>query len=360
MISHRRKQRAERRGAIAVLAAFLIPVLAGIVAFAVDYGYLVKTRSDMQRAVDAATLAAAQSILSDDDESGDVETVREVARDYAVRNLGTFTIADSDIEMGRFDPTTINVAPTLLSTGTFDTVRVTLRRDGESNSRAPLFFARVFGQTDASLVVTATACLQKAQSISAGADVLPFATPEAVWDTKSVGDEWSVYGDGKMKDANGNDIPGNWGTLDIGPSNNSTSDLNDQILNGLRQSDLDTLYSDGRIAQSTHIDSSAATWLNADTGLSSGLKHSVQQIHGTKRLVPIFAESNGAGGNNLEYKVVKWGVVTVVDSNWQGSKNTYVKVRKARTYDGNLQAVGSLSSTTGGIEGAYTSPVLIE
>ena len=63
--------------------------------------------------------------------------------------------------------------------------------------------------------------------------MLPFAMPLDVWENHQPGEEWSVYGDGKLKDSSGNVIPGNWGTLDIGSSANSTADINDQILDGL-------------------------------------------------------------------------------------------------------------------------------
>ena len=41
-----------------VLTAMMMVALAGMVAFAVDYGFLVKVRADMQRAADAAALRA--------------------------------------------------------------------------------------------------------------------------------------------------------------------------------------------------------------------------------------------------------------------------------------------------------------
>jgi hypothetical protein len=164
-----------------------------------------------------------------------------------------------------------------------------------------------------------------------------------------------------VTDENGDNVPGNWGTVDIGDSGNSSSDLVDQILNGLRQSDLDDLHSDGRIPSSDKIDASDPFWANADTGLSSGMKHGVQPIHGQPKLVPIYDEIGGkANGNNLEYHVVGWGAVTVVDSTWQGSNNTRIEVAKSYIYDGDLLPDPDLSVTDGVIEGAYTSPVLVE
>jgi hypothetical protein len=194
-----------------------------------------------------------------------------------------------------------------------------------------------------------------------GAEVLPFATPQALWDSLEPGDIWTAYGDGRLRDSSGANVPGNWGTLDIGSTDNSTSSLNDQINNGLRQGDLDALHSSGRIPQNGHIDSSQPTWMQGDPGLSSGLKHSVQGAHGKIKIIPIFDQLGGQlGGNNVEFHIVGWGVVTVIDSGWHGSTNTYVRVKKSHQLNGKLRPKGSLSAEDGYIDGAYTSPVLVE
>ena len=105
--------------------------------------------------------------------------------------------------------------------------------NGTTNDAVPLFFARLFGLNDGSLSASATAVLQKPMLLIGGSDVLPFSVPENVWDAHQMGDSWSVYGDGKMYDDLGNEIPGNWGTVDIGDEANSTSDLGDQIVEWL-------------------------------------------------------------------------------------------------------------------------------
>lgn len=363
MVRNTDRRNPRHRGAIAVLAAVMLTVLLGAIAFAVDYGYLVKVRTDLQRAADAASLAATQDLIRLADGGQDLSQARATAREYARVNLGDpgFQIADADIEFGRFDPDTVYSSVNILNNGTLDTVRVTLRRDGESNPLVSLMFARVLGRQQASVSASATAALQKAEHLFPGADILPFGTPVDLWDGLDVGDTWNAYGDGKLKDANGGAIPGNWGTIDVGHANNSSSSINDQILNGLRQSDIDALYTDGRIGQSGHLDSSAPTWMNADTGLSSGLKQSVEQVHGKKRLIPIYSELAGSpAGNNLEFRIVRWGVVTVINSKWQGDKNTYITVRKSHTYSGELRPKRSLGGSTPYIDGAFTSPVLIE
>jgi Flp pilus assembly protein TadG len=363
MNQHTLKLNQTRRGAILVLAAILMTALVGMISFAVDYGYLLKVRTDLQRSADASALAAVQDLIRKADGTQDLDKTRETARTYARDNLDdtSIQIASDDIQIGRYDPKSIYSNVTLLNNGTFDTVRVTLRRDGAVNPTVPLFFARVLGIEDAPVVAKSTAILQKAQLLTPGAEILPFATPKPLWDSLAPGDQWSAYGDGKIKDESGAEVPGNWGTLDIGSTDNSTTELNDQILNGLRQNDLNELYSEGRTAQGTHIDSAEPVWMQGDTGLSSGLKSSVQAVHGKKKLIPIYDKlGEKLVGNNTEYHIIGWGVVTVISSDWQGQTNTRVIVEKSHAFMGRLHPKGTLSATSGYVDGAYTSPVLVE
>ena len=343
-----------------LVAMLTIPMLA-MVAFSVDYGYLLKVRTDLQRCADATALAAVQDLIPTANGSQDLAAVRAAIRTYAAENFdNAFLISDADIEIGRFDPATIYSKVTLLKSGTYDAVRVTLRRDGQVNPNVTLFFAPILGIQEAPVVATSTAVLQKARIMPPGADVLPMAIPQNVWESLKPNDPWIGYGDGKMADGSGNEIPGNWGTLDIGHESNSTSDLGNQMVNGLNQGDLDSLYSDNRLQTNSSIDSTQSVLLEADTGISTGMKASVRAIHGKSKIVPIFDFVQGGGGNILEYHVVAWGVVEVVDSGWAGAKNTFVQLRKAYLYDGDLWAHADLGNTTDIIKSAYTSPVLVE
>jgi hypothetical protein len=165
-----------------------------------------------------------------------------------------------------------------------------------------------------------------------------------------------------MKDNDGNVIPGNWGTLDIGNSNNSTSDLSNQILYGLLQIDLNKLYSEGRIPQDDYIDSRQSWYGNGDPGLSVGMKSAIESTHGKTRLIPVYDSISPfppPSGNNVEIHVVGWAVAEVVDSRWQGNPK-YVRIKKSFAYDGLLKPQRDLSITDGVIEGAFTSPVLVQ
>lgn len=356
----RRQRRHKRHGAIAVLAAVTMVVFLVMLAFSIDYGYLLASRSELQRAADAAALAAVQDLIPAADGSQNIATARASLRSYVRDNLdnSSFAVPDSDIETGRFDTDSIYSGVSLLNSGIHDTVRVTLRRDGANNPLVSLFFARALGVSNAPIQVTATAALQKPRRLIDGSGVLPFAVPLDEWEDLEYGDAWAIYGDGQITDADGDSIPGNWGTLDIGASNNSTSDISDQIQNGLDKSHLDSLYSDNRIPDSTHIDTTDQIWLNGDPGLSSGMHNSIGATVGQTRVIPLYDSMTAQGGNNQSYHVVSWAVVKVVHSNFQGS-NKHIVVQRAYGYDGTLVPSTDLGNTDG-IAGAFTSPVLIE
>jgi hypothetical protein len=87
----------------------------------------------------------------------------------------------------------------------------------------------------------------------------------------------------------------------------------------------------------------------------------VLAVHGKQKLIPIYDQlGEKLVGNNAEYHVVGWGVVTVIDSQWQGNTNTRVIVEKSHAFMGRLRPKGTLSATSGYVDGAYTSPALVE
>ncbi|MDG2015267.1 MAG: pilus assembly protein TadG-related protein, partial [Pirellulaceae bacterium] len=347
-------------GNIAVLFCFLLPTLLGLIAFAVDYGFLLYVRTDLQRVADQAAIAATQDLTPASNGSQNLDLVRQTIREYASLNAGyEFTILETDIQLGRFDPETVYTDFAILDDGIFDTVKVTVRRNDLTNSSVSLFFARIFGSKQQDVSATATAILQKAVYLGPGTDILPIAISSETWDAIQSDDVWSIYGDGRLEDEFGDPIPGNWGTVDIGPTSNSTKDLVDQINNGLAQSDLDALQTAGTIDSVQWIDSQDPITLNGDTGLSAGIKSAVQNAHTKEKLVPIYDATTGHGGN-LYYDIVGWGVVQIVDSTWQGNKKTKILVRKSYIYDGDLRPSPDLSDTTNIIEAAYTSPVLVQ
>ena len=182
-----------------VLVALMMIFFVAMISFAIDYGYILTMETDLQRAADAAALAAVQDLLPQADGSQDLDAVRAAVRTYAEDNLDSgFQVSDADIQIGRFDTSTIYQNVTLLNSGVFDAVRVTLRRDGAVNDRFPLFFAQILGVQDAGVTASATAVLQKPCELPPGSGVLPFAVPFDEWGPINPGDTWTIYGDGKM------------------------------------------------------------------------------------------------------------------------------------------------------------------
>lgn len=356
-------QRNNRNGAVAAFFALLLIPMLALVALCVDYGYLLVVKTDLQRAADATVLAAVRDLIPAPDGSQDIDQVKDTIRTYARLNVGaaTFAVRNQDIRIGRYDPATIYDNLVIREDGIYDTVQVTLRRDSLANNPVSLFFARIIGITDSEVAATATAVLQKARSLPPGTDILPIVVPESSWYAQTYDQDWSIYGSGKILNDEGNEIPGNFGTLDIGSSNNSTSDLVDQINNGISDSDLGSLYGNDRIDNSTHIGGNEQFWSNADTGLSVGMKSAINANHGETKLVPIINAVSNETGNNLEYLVVGWGVVQLMGSEWSGGPDARnITIKKAFMYDKDLAPNPDLSDTVDIIEAAYTSPVLVD
>ena len=81
----------KRRGTILVLAAFLLIVMMGMLAFSIDLGYMMKVRAELQRATDAAALAGAGSLV----DGADVAELQ--ALDFMLRNpVGSQVLTENE------------------------------------------------------------------------------------------------------------------------------------------------------------------------------------------------------------------------------------------------------------------------
>ena len=138
--------RRPRRGAVIVLAAVLLVALLCVVAFAVDFGYIVMVKTQLQNAADAGALAGAGSLRDGSAEAkNSAETFAEM---HPVANLNVDVKPTQDIELGRWDHRAFAFSS---AEEEVDAVRVTCRHS------ARLFFAKVFGKTSADLSASAVA-----------------------------------------------------------------------------------------------------------------------------------------------------------------------------------------------------------
>ncbi len=147
------RPRKNRRGIIAVLAALLFIVMLGMVAFAVDLGYMTMMQTQLQAAADSAALAAAGS--SNLSQSGMTQVAQAFAQYHRVAGRQVVLNA-SDVQFGTWDTTALTFTPA--SSGQLATaVKVTTRVDNNSGGAASLFFGKIFGVSSATSHASAVA-----------------------------------------------------------------------------------------------------------------------------------------------------------------------------------------------------------
>jgi uncharacterized protein YegL len=136
-----RSHLASRRGATLVLSVFLMIVMLAMIAFAVDCGYMLLVRTQLQVAADSAALAAAQVMGSP--QTDPVTKAKEYA---AYHNAGgkKVDLQNNDIEYGTWDATTKQFIPSAVLG---NAIRVTAKRDASHGGQPPTFFGRVLGKT---------------------------------------------------------------------------------------------------------------------------------------------------------------------------------------------------------------------
>jgi hypothetical protein len=161
----------DQSGITVVLVALTMTMLIGFAALAVDIGYTLTTKNELQNVADAAALAAARQLgaiyqgMSYDEQQAyecDPQTLVDVATDVAAKNQAggmNITIEDSDVTIGDWDATTLSLTPMTSTDPRPDAVRVLARRDGSANGPITTFFARIFGIDTVDVSAKATAAL---------------------------------------------------------------------------------------------------------------------------------------------------------------------------------------------------------
>lgn len=367
-----------------ILSALMTIFMLGMVAFCVDLGYVLSVREEMQRNTDAAAMAACWDFGQRLADGEDVYDAALGARDAtascvglnAVANLSpsvdlnTSNAAQGDIVFGRIADVTSGDAQFETSDpNVYNAVRVRLRKSDQINGQAPFYFARIFGlvgqdlTTDATAVIVRNISGWRTPSGGGNLQILPFALDEVTWNAMLAGNAPDVYrwdavngvvsagSDGKLEMnlfPQGTGSPGNRGTVDIGSSNNSTSDIARQIVYGISAADMAS--HDGVL----EFDHSGKLYLDGDTGISAGVKDELASIIGQTRVIPIFREVNGPG-NNAIYTIVKWGGVRICDVKLTGPMNKkHLTIQPAP-----VASTGIIPSTVSGQSDYVYSPAVL-
>ena len=370
----------QRRGAIAVLSCFIFVLVMAVIALAVDSGYLMVAKADLQRAADSAALAGAMRYADQESMSTVIRNVRDTAAEYARRN--TVLGGEVDVEKNYFnsDPNGDVVIGTYdfsnPGQGMYDSgiqesnaVRVRIRRDARTNGQVPLFFARIWGSRGADVDAEATAAMIRSvrgfrvPSSGEAVPFLPIVINEEHWDDMiSHGTEDSYsWDDLDGTISTGPDgVPevvlypndngsGNYGTVDVGGTDNSTANISDQIQSGIDEADL------APHGGSLELDSSGELAMTGDTGISAGLKDDLTAIAGVPRIIPLYREVDGQG-NTATYTVVRFVGGRIMAVNLTGNSKG-IMIQPA-----NVVVRGLIEGDTGGdatSERVYSPPVLV-
>jgi hypothetical protein len=148
----RRNQRGRREGNIVVLTAFLMIALMGLVAFAVDVGYIANAKTELQRSADAIALASAARLP-------DLTAALLAATETSANNQTPVTPAlnPTDLVFGFWDRNAATFTSPPPLGRPFNAARVTLRRTQAAGDPLQLFFGRVLGSESSDVIATATA-----------------------------------------------------------------------------------------------------------------------------------------------------------------------------------------------------------
>jgi Flp pilus assembly protein TadG len=130
----------------------MLIVLLAMVAFAIDMGYIVHARTELQRTADACALTAVARLP----DRGSAELAAQAKAQENYGSVGPDLDA-SDIQYGYWD----RENATLTSPAPFgkndNAVRVTLRRTEATGNPLTLFFAHLLGAATADVTASATA-----------------------------------------------------------------------------------------------------------------------------------------------------------------------------------------------------------
>jgi hypothetical protein len=324
------------------VVVILLVFLVGMVAFAIDTGYVALTRTRLQRSADAGVQAGAEKLATLDGEPVPDAAVRAELRKFVTLNESV-TVRDEDIKLLRYNavkPAGQRVSATYSASQRPNGVEVILRRDGVANGRLPLFFGPVLGKADADVRAKSVAYIAPARGVLPNAPLIPY-TMHVNYYYAALGQNLKGVDNKKIETTDlytvrsnltvgsgsdgirevvlfGSDkhTPGNAGSIDIGTASNGTPELRRQILYGPTWADFNhpdfksKLQNDGSLAP--------PFMTGGDPGLSTGVKDEFEAIVGKQRIVPLFDQVTGSG-NNTKYNIVAFAAVSIVHVDLQGN-----------------------------------------
>ena len=340
-----------RRGSVLPVVTILLVILIGMIAFAVDVGYVAHARTELQATADSGDLAGLAKLYSGTGATEDFTAANAEVNKFVGGSAGNrpgLAVADADIQFGYFDR---NAAvgtrfSTDLTNRRANALRVTLRRDGTTNPRLALFFASVLDRKENDVRARATAWIPPGHGVLPNAELIPYVAQVDYFHgaaglparpSDSAGfvnvniddftDAWRIGPAGTVPTTGPDGVkelilfsgdqstPGNFGSIDLGSASNGTPELARQLRYGPTQSDFDILKNEGKLAADNSLQ--APVDLGGDTGISNGTKDDWAAIIGKNRIIPLYDTVSG-NGNNASFHIIGFAGVRIVAADLLG------------------------------------------
>jgi hypothetical protein len=354
-----------------VLTAVMMTALLGFVALAVDTMVMAVARHQLGIAADAGALAGAAALADERRITPDapldliMTAAHDRAMEFARKNavLGQPPVilgnssndGDGDVVLGYIADPTDPASPMLTAASLvprFNSVQVRAARSADRGGIVPAFFSRALGFEGATLRHAGTASALTfdiagfRSDPARNADVLPIVLDKKTYEdminpSLDTTDEYRYDpASGLVSDGPDgvqesrlypvkNGYPGNWGTVKIGVSNNSTSTLGDQIRHGITAKQLSTYPGDRLELNLIDARGDGYMIMEGNPGISSGIKDDLEAIIGQPRAIPVYDPAgSGGNGNNATYKIVGFAPVRILAVSFKGNPK-YVVVQPA-------------------------------
>lgn len=391
---HTKQFRTRRPGVVAIQVGVLLIVLVGFAALTVDVGTLYNARGDLQRASDAASLAGASVLVSDEmmrmrqgtGGSSEVAYITDTmitrVTEFAASNpsfgLATTVVASGDLAIGSLDLMS-GTAPLVTggAASAYNAVEVIVRREAGSegtNAPVPFFFAPIFGhmvgETSASAVAVFDDRVQGIDANNVTSNLTPFTISRDAFESELAfgGDQYSYdegsntvsnTGDGireirlypyPLSGAGYSEGDGNFGVLNIGIGNQGVSAEQDQILNGITPAQIEDEFG---TSEPTFYDDGGSPMTYTSTGspgLEAVLQNTIDLIVG--EVVGFFLHDGVVlDGSNATYTIsdIRFGRVMAIRlTGPPNSRGFYVQ---PISYNGGGVIIDPQAPSTGGLLG---------
>ncbi len=228
-----------RLGNIAILSVTLMAIMMGMVAFAVDLGYIAHARTELQRTADAVALAAAAKLPN-----------QAIATAYGINtsanNMTSISpqLTTQCFEYGHWSRKTSTFTTPTPAFRNTNAVRVTIRRTTATGNPLNLFYGRVLGKQSTDLTISSVAFNDRGlcgpfigiQSADIGGNMQTdsYDSDDGSYDAATASARGSVCSDGNVvvhgdAEINGDARAGETGTVDINGNPIITGNIGNRV-----------------------------------------------------------------------------------------------------------------------------------